>query len=211
MTEENKDYMQIIENRRSVNFFDSSRELEDELLKKIINRSVLAPSSFNLQPWKLLAVKSQEKREEIYNSGACGQQKVIDAPVLLIVTGDMTGYRRYNPMWDEKKNLGKLDEEKMEEIIEQCEQGIYPDEAKKIGFAVRNSSLLAMNIMNTAKYYGVDTHPMIGFSETKIKEMFDLDDNIVVTMLISMGYFDEEQELNSRETRLKYEDITEEH
>lgn len=211
MEPEYKDFLDLQQQRRSVSHFDPDRELEDELLREIINNAVLAPSSFNLQPWQIIAVKSEDKRREVYERGACEQEKVIKAPVLLIILGDKKGYERSNPMWDEKKDLGKLDEERIEKIIKSCREGIYSTEAKEIGFAVRNSSLLAMSIMYTAKYYGVDSHPMIGFSAEKIKNMFDLDDNIVVTVLISLGYFDENEELSPRETRLSYNHIVDEY
>lgn len=211
MEPEYKDFQKLQQQRRSVSHFDPEQELKDELLREIINNAVLAPSSFNLQPWEIIAVKSQDKRREIYENGACEQEKVIKAPVLLIVLGDKKGYERHNPMWDEKKDLGKLEEEKIKKIIKSCREGIYSTEAKEIGFAVRNSSLLAMSIMYSAKYFGVDSHPMIGFSAEKIKDMFDIEENKVVTVLISLGYFDENKELSPRETRLTYDSIVDEY
>ncbi len=211
MESEYEDFLELQRARRSVNYFDSEKEVDDKLLKKIIDRAVLAPSSFNLQPWRILAVKSQEKREEIYNRGVCEQEKVIQAPVLLIILGDSRGFMRDNPMWDEKKSLDKLDEEQVQNIVELCEENIYPGREEEVGFAVRNSSLLAMSIMYTAKYFGVDTHPMIGFSADGIKNMFNLSNEMIVTMLISLGYFDANEELSPRETRLKYEDIVTEY
>ncbi len=211
MEPEYRDFLELQQQRRSVSHFDPDKSLEDELLREIIDRSVLAPSSFNLQPWRILAVKSEKKRQEIYESGACRQEKVVKAPVLLIITGDKKGYERDNPMWDEKKELGKMEEEQIQKVIKRCREGTYETEADKIGFAVRNSSLLAMSIMYTAKYFGVDSHPMIGFSAEKIKNMFGLGDDIIVTVLISLGYFDENEELSPRETRLSYDRIVEEY
>ncbi|MDF2505452.1 MAG: nitroreductase [Clostridium sp.] len=50
-----KDLKEIYENRRAVNFFDKSKKIEDKTLEDIINLAVLAPSAFNLQPWKIIA------------------------------------------------------------------------------------------------------------------------------------------------------------
>ncbi len=211
MEPEYRDFYELQKARRSVSNFDPDKHVDDELLEKIIEQAALAPSSFNLQPWRILAVKSQEKRQEVYDTGACEQEKVLKAPVLLVVLGDRKGYKRYNPMWDVKKDLGKLDEDSVQNIIESVSNGVYGTDDKELGFAVRNSSLMAMSIMYTAKYYGVDTHPMIGFSPEKIKELFDLSDSMEVTVLISLGYFDESAELSPRETRLSYDEIVEEY
>jgi len=211
MEPEYRDFYELQKARRSVSNFDPDKHVDDELLEQIIEQAALAPSSFNLQPWRILAVKSQEKRQEVYDTGACEQEKVLKAPVLLVVLGDRKGYKRYNPMWDVKKDLGKLDEDSVQNIIESVSNGVYGTDDKELGFAVRNSSLMAMSIMYTAKYYGVDTHPMIGFSPEKIKELFDLSDSMEVTVLISLGYFDESAELSPRETRLSYDEIVEEY
>ena len=204
------DYFDVLENRRSVFAFDSEKDLDDNLLKKIINKSTLAPSSYNLQPWKILAVKSEETKEKVYEE-ACSQQKVLDAPVLLVILGDKEGYNRKNPAWDIKKQLGKVDEEKIKKIIKHNDNVTYKTSDKELAFAIRNSSLLAMSIMFTAKAFGVDSHPMIGFKPDKIREIFEIEDNIEINMLISVGYHDSTHQLKPREERLSYEQIVTEY
>ena len=49
----------LFNERRSVNYFDKNRSLDEALLKEIVDLAVLAPSAFNLQPWRIIAVKSE--------------------------------------------------------------------------------------------------------------------------------------------------------
>ena len=66
----------LFEERRSVNFFDKNKKIEDEVLRNIVNLAVLAPSAFNLQPWKIIAVKSESAKEKLYKlSNNQGYQK----------------------------------------------------------------------------------------------------------------------------------------
>jgi len=204
------EYFDVLKNRRSVFAFDADKNLDDNLLHKIINKSVLAPSSYNLQPWRILAIKSKEMRKKVYDK-ACSQQKVLDAPVLLVILGDKEGYLRKNPAWEIKKKLGKVDEEKINKIIKHNDNVTYNTSDKKLAFAIRNSSLLAMSIMFTAKAFGVDTHPMIGFKPEKIREIFELEDNIEINMLISVGYHDQSHKIKPREERLDYDQIVTEY
>lgn len=88
-----------------------------------------------------------------------------------------------------------------------CETILYPTEVKRNAMAVRDVSLLAMSIMLCAKYHGVDTHPMIGFNEDTVKELFNIDEDKTVVMLLSIGYFDETKTLNPRERRLNFNEI----
>lgn len=57
--------MEIIRNRRSIRKF-SDREISEEDLNTIIEAGMNAPSGLNLQPWYFVAVKSEEKRKELY-------------------------------------------------------------------------------------------------------------------------------------------------
>ena len=56
----------VFEARRSVNFFDPKKGLENALLEKIINLASLVPSAFNLQPWELIAVKSADAKKRLF-------------------------------------------------------------------------------------------------------------------------------------------------
>ncbi|MTI49649.1 nitroreductase family protein [Sporosalibacterium faouarense] len=203
-----KNIKEVFQERRSIKYFDPDKSLDDKTLKEIINMAVLAPSAFNLQPWEIIAIRSDEAKRRLYNE-ACSQKKVLNAPVTLAIVGDTLGYRRNNPIWDVKIESG-LSENKAKSIIDNSEKNLYPTPGKKVAFAVRNSSLLAMSIMYAAKSYGVDTHPMIGFDEDKLKEIFNIDDSKTVTMLISIGYHDDSKEIKSRERRFLYDEIVKE-
>lgn len=198
------DYKKINNNRRSINFFNTERKVEDELLKEIINDGILAPSAFNLQPWEIIVVKSEEGKKKLHE--ACQQPKILEAPITLIMVGDPLSYKRENPMWDTKKENG-MKEEDITQLIGFCDSALYTNDIKKNAFAVRNTSLLSMNIMISAQNLGVDTHPMIGFNEDKIKENFAIEERKTVVMLMSVGYLKKDQELRPREARRTYDEI----
>ncbi|AST56690.1 MULTISPECIES: nitroreductase family protein [Thermoanaerobacterium] len=200
-----KDLKEIFEERRSVNFFDKNKDLDEETLKKIIDLAVLTPSAFNLQPWEIIAVKSKEAKEKLYDV-ALKQPKILDAPVTLIMVGDKNGYKEDNPAWWYMKDVGMPDD-KIQGSIDFAKNVLYNTDLKANNFAVRNTSFLCMSIMYAAKYYGVDSHAMIGFEEDKLKEAFGIPEDKVVVLLISLGYFDESKTLYPRLKRNGYEKI----
>lgn len=200
------EFRKLVEERRSVHFFDPSREIEEDVLKDIIDIAVKAPSCFNTQPWEIIIVSSEEGKKDLYNRG-CQQPKVLDAPVTLVVVGKKHGYSRSNPIWDVKIENGLLNEEQIIGIEKMCNESLFPTEEKKTAFAVRNSSLLAMSLMYSAKNLGVDSHPMIGFDEDEVKKLYNIKDDEVVTMLICLGHFDKGKNLYPREKRYGYDEI----
>jgi nitroreductase len=199
---------EVYRNRRSVKYFDPNQPLSDELLEKIVNMAVLAPSSMNIQPWEIYVIKSKDARQKLYDHG-CDQEKVLKAPASLLIIGNTLGYKEDAKMWEIKLNNG-MSKSLQKKIIKNCDEKLYSNEIKKNAFAVRNSSLLAMSLMYAAKHFDVDTHPMIGFEEDQVKDAFDIDEHKTVTMIISIGYRDQSKELKPRKHRLQYDEITKE-
>ncbi|MGD9977149.1 MAG: nitroreductase family protein [Bacteroidales bacterium] len=196
----------LFNDRRSVNFFDRSKDLDGQLLKDIINTAVLTPSAFNLQPWRIIAVKSAESKEKLYKL-ANNQQKVLDAPVTLILVGNKNGWDDTNPVWAEMlKSFGG--NQQMLDGAKQAAAFLYgSSEERKLKFAESNTGLIAMSIMIAAKDFGVDSHPMSGLDFDGVHKAFGLKDHETVVMAITLGYHDEKQTLYPRNPRKQFDDI----
>lgn len=202
------DLQKVFEERRSVNFFNPERKLPDELLRKIINLASLTPSAFNLQPWEIIAVKSETAKERLFPL-TNNQPKIKNAPVTLIIIGDLKGYEPENPLWDEMKVM--LNDEEALAGYKHFAKEIYgSSEVRKYKFAESNAALLAMSIMYAAKHYSVDSHPISGIDFEGIKKEFNLGQGKTVVMLIALGYFDDSKTLYPRRKRKKYSELVKE-
>ena len=192
--------------RRSVNYFDKNKSLSEELLKKIINMAVLAPSAFNLQPWRIIAVKTDSGKQRLFEL-ANKQEKVLDAPVTLIIVGNKNGFDDTNPVWDEMLqsvggNAGMVAGAKGAAAY------LYgSSEERKIKFAESNAGLLACSLMIAAQDFGVDSHPMSGIDFDGIHREFGLKESETVVMLICLGYFNSSKHSHPRRPRRLFEEI----
>ena len=136
--------------RRSVGHFDKTRSIDEALLKNIIDMAVLAPSGFNLQPWRIIAVKSAEgkkKLQELSNN----QEKVSESSVTLIVIGDREGYDENNPVWEEMLQSTGGNVEMVSGARKAAAYLYGTSEERKIKFAESNAGLLAMSLMIAAQ------------------------------------------------------------
>ncbi|HES60197.1 MAG TPA: nitroreductase family protein, partial [Caldithrix sp.] len=169
--------------------------------------AVIAPSAFNLQPWRILAVKTDSSKQKLLNL-ANKQEKISDASVTLILIGDKDGYAESNPVWNEMlKSVSGNNE--MVEGAKQAAAFLYgSSEERKLKFAESNVGLLAMSLMIAAKEYGVDSHPMSGIDFDGIHKEFGLKNSETVVMLICLGYFDASKQLYPRRPRRLYKEIT---
>ncbi|MBI5638937.1 MAG: nitroreductase family protein, partial [Nitrospirae bacterium] len=183
------DVIQAIKERRSINFFDQEREIPDEKVRELLSTANLSPSSFNLQPWKVIVVKEPERKKALRRC-AFDQPKAEEASIMLIMVADPKGVEEnVGPALDSWQELGYMKPE-MRETYAGMTKNLYGAEdslTRKI-FAVKNTSLFAMNVMLAAKGMGLETHPMDGFDEACIKKEFNIPDDKIIPMLIAVGF-----------------------
>lgn len=183
------DVIQAIKERRSINFFEVGRELSDDKIRELIEIANLSPSSFNLQPWKVIVVKDPE-RKKVLRRCAFDQPKAEEASAVLILIADPKAVEENRGrVLDSWQELGYMKPEMRETYVGMI-QSLYgaEDSLRRKFFAVKNTSLFAMNIMLAAKDLGLETHPMDGFDEDCIKKEFNIPEDKLIPMLIAVGY-----------------------
>lgn len=201
--------LDVYEKRRSVNFFEKNKEIPQNILENIINKGVLAPSAFNLQPWEIIIVKSKENKEKLCKLSN-NQEKIIDGSVTLMIVGNKNGYATDNPVWDEMLTTMGGNKAAVEGAQGAASFLYGSTENRKIKFAESNCGLLAMSLMYAATSYGVDSHPMSGVDFEGIENAFNLGKDKSLVMLVVLGYFDKSKELYGRRPRRLYKDIVKE-
>jgi len=196
----------LFNERRSVNFFDRSKTVSEIVLKEIINTGVRAPSAFNLQPWRIIAVQSETAKQTLFELSN-KQDKVLEAPVTLMIIGNREGYADNNPVWNEMlQSVGGNTE--MVDGAKQAAAYLYgSSEERKLKFAESNAGLLAMSLMIAAKDLGVDSHPMSGIDFEGLHKAFHLHDGEAIVMLICLGYADTSKQLYPRRPRRQFDEI----
>jgi len=203
------EFRQLLETRRSVNHFDPNKSVSDEELKKMIELATLIPSSFNLQPWNLIIVRSPADKARL-RKRAWDQFKVTQAPVVLIVLADRNGYKEghstVEQVWASWVKNGYQKDEQRDWFLDGA-KSLYGGDVKSLAFAVKNAAFFGLALMLAAKEIGLDTHPMDGFDHDGVVEEFAIPDNFFVPMLIAVGHFDEEKTLLPRNWRKPYEEI----
>ncbi len=191
--------------RRSVNFFKKDYPLPKTVLKNIINLAGMSPSSSNTQPWQLIVVEDSEAKKRL-RKAAFDQPKITDASATLILLGDPQAYKAENPTYQSFVERGYMDEAGLKDFTDMVEN-LYENLETPDRFAAKNSALYGMSLMYAAEAYGWQTHPMIGFNPEEVKKQFKIPEELLITMLISIGKFDDEKDLLPRNRRKSFTDI----
>ncbi|MFN3740517.1 MAG: nitroreductase family protein [Thermodesulfovibrionales bacterium] len=202
------DVLDAIRSRRAINFFDASKKITEDKIRELIELANLSPSSFNLQPWKVIVVTDPEKKK-ILRQCAFNQPKVEEASAVLILIADPLSVEenieRVLNSWQE---LGYIKQE-MRGVYRDMAAKLYgePQDLKRKLFAVKNTALFAMTLMIAAKGFGLDTHPMDGFDEECIKKEFNIPEDKIIPMLIAVGYLRQGINLLPRAWRRDYKEF----
>jgi nitroreductase len=204
------DFIDVINNRRAVNFFDPDKDVSDETLRAMIKTAAKAPSSFNLQPWSLIVLRGHEEKMRL-QSLAWNQPKVSEAPVTLIVLADQEGWKEGHPIVEknfQEMITAKAMNEDQRQWFADARTSLYGEsEDKQLAFACKNTGFFAMALMLAAKNLGLDTHPMDGFDHDAVRKEFNIPDNYWIPLLLAVGYFNKDMELAPSKWRKTGEEI----
>ena len=176
--------MQIIKKRRSIRSFKSDPVPEDAL-EKILDSARWAPSSANSQPWDIVVVKEQAKKEQIQKSVEKVIERIkelrdfpflktftahymLEAPVQLVVVGDPR-FKYVSMMHSVEPN------------VEQ--------------FAFWGSvSMAIQNMLLTAAALDLGSVVFTNFYPEEVKSLLNIPDRLQVVCILPVGYPNEEKE-----------------
>ncbi|WP_199615630.1 nitroreductase family protein [Paenibacillus alkalitolerans] len=203
--QEQKNFFDVIRERRSVRSYDPSVRIPREELTEMLKQATLAPSSSNLQPWRFLVIDSPELKEKLLPI-AYNQQQVVEASAVIAVLGDTESYRNAEKIYGEAVEAGFMPADTAKSFIKQSTSmysSLPREVARQIVFT--DGGLISMQLMLIARAKDYDTVPMGGYDKAKFAEAFGIPDRYVSVMLIALG---KAAKPGHPTTRLAIEDVT---
>ncbi len=167
--------------RRSIRRY-TDEQISDETIRDLIATAGLAPSPWNLQPWRVIAVKDPETKAKLM-AAAYGQPQVGASAVTFVIYTDMT------------------------ETLDNVENTIHPgmkDREAETAKSIRDTfakmpeadlhwwgraqgyTFMAF-LMLEAQSQGYATSGMLGFDPENVKELFNLPAHVQIPALVAMG------------------------
>lgn len=204
------EFKDVMKQRRAVNFFDPNKNVSDAQIKEIIETAALAPSSSNLQPWKVIVLRDKEKKETL-RKVAMNQPKITDAPVVLIVLGDREGFKKGNAGFEkvfaESVKAGTTKQVQYDGFVNATNSLYGTSPERQVAFACKNAGFFAMSLMLAAKDAGLDSHPMDGFDIDGVRKAFNIPEQYWIPLLLAIGHFDKTKTLIPPKWRKSYDEI----
>lgn len=182
-----KDALAVIHERTSINLFDSSKHISQTQIRDIVADATQAPSSFNIQHWRFVAVTDPEKKRQL-QAAAHNQAKVGQASATMIVLGDLRGYENLSRVLAPFVTAGTMTQDAVNNTAQRAAAAYASNPQFQRDEAIRSGALAGMLFMIAAQARGYVTGPMIGFDPEQVKKTFGISDRYVPVMLITLGY-----------------------
>jgi nitroreductase len=174
-----------IERRVSANLFDAGHTLADAEIEELARLATLAPTAYNLQNWRFIAVRTPETKARL-RSLAYGQAKVSDAAVTFIICGLLPDHATIPERLLPFVEAGYMPVDTALRWQESV-RAQYADPQKARDEAVRSATLGAATLMFAVEALGLVSGPMIGFDAEGVMREFGLQRNEVPVMLVTVG------------------------
>jgi nitroreductase len=175
--------------RRSIKTFKPD-PIEPELLKQLVELTVAAPSSFNIQDWRIILVQDEAQKAGLA-AAAWNQQQIIQAPVTFVFAADPTaGEQDLTPILERGLQTGAWNEGTVNYFrnsIPQFQAGLGD---KRREYAIKDAIIAATHLVLAAESLGLSTCFMNGWIEDKVKEVIGAadDPNLAIAVVIPVGY-----------------------
>lgn len=176
------DTFDAIYQRCSVKHFDPEHKLTPQEETKLLEATIQAPTSFNIQHWRFVVVWDPELRQQIRTEHGNDQAQMTDASLLIIMTADVNAWKK-----DPARYWVNAPDEVAELLVNwmgpfhEGREWLQRDEAQRsIGMAMQT-------LMLSAKAMGYDSCPMIGYDVEKVAELIDLPADHVMGPMVAIG------------------------
>ena len=175
-----------IAQRSSLNSFDPHARLDDSTIHELIGWASRAPSAFNLQNWRFIAVRSDAAKQRLRQL-AWDQPKVSEAAVTFILCGVLPDTEQLAARLQPSVEAGFMPAN-MPDSWQQAAEQLYADSPRaRRDEAIRSATLAAATLMQAGQALGLGACPMTGFDAPAVATHFGLGTEEIPVMLVAMG------------------------
>ena len=174
--------IEAIYERRAIKNFDANHKMTAEEESKLLEATIQAPTSFNIQHWRFVILRDPGLRKKIRKEFGNDQAQMTDASLLILMTADVKAWQKEpGRYWkNAPKEVADLLVGWMGPFHEGREE-LQRDEAQRsIGMAMQT-------LMLAAKDMGYDTCPMIGYDIDAVKALVNLPEDHVMGPMVAVG------------------------
>jgi nitroreductase len=178
--------IECILSRSAAKYYDPAATLSDDQIRELVRIGTTAPTSFHLQNWRFIAVRTPEAKARL-SPIAWNQPPITQAAVTFIVVGQLADSSVVPDRLAPVVEAGIMPA-KMVPDWEIPARGLYQNyPQRQRDEAVRTATFGAAAMIYVARSWGLGSTPMIGFDDEAVHREFGLAKDEVPVLLLSVG------------------------
>ncbi len=164
--------------------------IPENILEQLIELTIAAPSSYNLQPWRIVLVDDPEKRAAL-TAASWNQAQIATAPVTFVFAVSLHGWEKtLEHTIQTAADLGAWSEKTaafFRSTIPGFQNGLGE---RRREYAIKDALIAATHLALAAESLGLNSCFMNGWKEEAVKEVIGAKDNpdIAIALLMPIGY-----------------------
>jgi len=183
------DVATAIKQRRSIKSFKPD-PLTPELLRQLVELTVAAPSSFNIQDWRIILIQDHAQKVAL-TAASWNQQQIMQAPVTFVFAADITaGEADLTPIFERAIELEAWTPGTVgyfKQAVPQFQSNLGE---KRREYAIKDAMIASTHLVLAAESLGLSTCFMNGWVEDQVKAVIGAADNpnLVIAVVVPVGY-----------------------
>lgn len=202
------EFLEAMAFRHACKRFDTEKQIPAEEFESILDVCRISPSSFGMEPWRLIVVRDPNLRKALKPS-CWNQTQITECSELVIFTTDNDLVRsdtKYVKKMFERRGLPPEAVENYVGVYKNYLAEIENDELLLQNWTAKQCYIACANMMTYAATLKIDTCPIEGFDREAVEAILDLPEGHSVALICAFGYRVNPQ---SERKRLPIEQIVE--
>lgn len=187
-------FMSAMHFRHACKLFKKDSEILNDDMDYILEAGRMSPSSFGLEHWHFLDIRSDQVKEAL--EPVCWNQPQITSCSNLVVILGKKNMRSTNPYVQKQFKRRKLSPDKYDTYMERIKSFVdVRDDAILNEWSARQCYIAAGNMMTAAACRQIDSCPIEGFEREKVESVLNIDcSEYFAALLVAFGFRGTEQQ-----------------
>lgn len=178
--------IECILSRSAAKYYDPVAGLSDDQIRELVRIGTSAPTSFHLQNWRFIAVRTPEAKARL-SPIAWNQPAIMDAAVTFVIVGQLADASVIPDRLAPLVAAGVMPASMVPEW-EMPARDLYKNfPQRQRDEAMRSGTFGAAAIIYAARSMGLGSTPMIGFDADGVHREYGLAENEMPVMLLAVG------------------------
>jgi nitroreductase len=189
------EFLKAMAFRHACKAFNPEKAILEEQFASMLEVARTSPSSFGMEPWRLIVVRNPNLRKAL-KSACWNQNQITDCSELVIFTTDNDTVRSDTPYVRTMFERRGLAPEAVDTYVGVYKNYLAPIEADEVlleNWTAKQCYIAMANMMTYAATLEIDSCPIEGFDKEEVEAILDLEYGHSVAVMCAFGYRIKEQ------------------